>query len=303
MTAEGEPTRSRPVWVRVARVVYLVALAGLLAWLVWERRSDLAELVASARVWWLVVALALGIGQLLPNVLFWTVALRELGSPVGGGAVLSATARSVPARYLPGSVWYALGRAALLRQERGVSKRSLAAVAGLESTLAVVVAILLGSAALAAAGRFPAQGPWLAAWFVGLLIVGSPPVVNAVLAWVARRRGGAAVSLGWGGWSRLVGATGLHWVWSATTFSVYLLAFPGLRTGSVFEVAGSFLVAWVVGFLALFAPQGMGVFEATVAAMLVDSGVVTVAIVAAGYRALMLVRDVVVFGAASAWRR
>lgn len=287
---------------RVGRVVYLGALGLLLAWLVWSRRQDLADLVADARPVWLAVALALGVGQLLPNVGFWTLTLRHLGDRTPARAVLSATARSVPARYLPGSVWYALGRASLLRQEEGLQKRSLAAAAGLESTLGVVMAIALGTALFAASGRLPGQGWWLAIWFLVLAVAGSPPAVNAALGFVAERRGGEPTELSWGMWGRLVGVTVLHWVWSATTFTVYLQAFPGLRTEGVLEVAASFLVGWAVGFLAIFAPQGAGVFEAAVAAMLVETGVATAAVVVAGYRALMLVRDVIVFTIATVVR-
>jgi glycosyltransferase 2 family protein len=285
-----------------ARVVYLVALAILLAWLVWTRWDDLAALLDQARPGWLAVALVFAIIQLLPNVGVWTLTLRHLGDPVRVRSVLSATARSVPARYVPGSVWYALGRASLLRSEAGLSKRSLAAAAGLESTLGVVVAIALGSGLFALAGRLPGQGWWLAIWFVLLGLAGSPPAVNAALNYIAERSGGGRTELSWGTWSQLVGITVLHWGWSAATFSIYLLAFPGLRTAGVFEIAGAYLLGWAVGFLAVFAPQGAGVFEAAVAAMLVDQGVATAAVVIAGFRALMLVRDVTVFSAATLLR-
>ncbi len=247
----------------------------------------------------------LSLGQLGPSVLLWTTAARRLdGRGVPVGAVADATARSVPTRYLPGSVWYALGRAAILRRDHGVSKRTLAATAALETVLAVVVAIAGGSALLAAAGRFPTRPVFLAAWFVALAVVGSPPVVNAVLAFIARRRGGEAVHLTWATYGLLVATTVLHWVWSATTFTVYLHAFPELTTLGITAVAGSFLVAWVIGFLALFAPQGAGVFEAAVAAMLVGArGAAAAAVVVAGYRAMMLVRDVVVFTVATLVRR
>lgn len=291
--------RETSALVRVARVGYLVVLGTVLAWLVWTRRGDIAELVTGTRPGWLVLALALGLVQLLPNVGFWTVTLADLRSPVPMRAVLSATARSVPARYLPGSVWYALGRATLLRREQGTSKRALGTAAILESALGVVVAIALGTALLASAGRFPGRGPWLALWFVVLGILGSPPAINAVLRFVARRRGGEPQQLSWRGWSRLVAITVVHWGWSATTFTVYLHAFPALSVESVAEVAGSFLVAWVVGFLAIFAPQGLGVFEASVAALLTTANAPAAAVVVAGYRALILVRDVVAFGAAS----
>lgn len=279
------------------RLVYLAALAALLGWLVWTRRSDLAVLVAGTRPAWLALAFVLALGQLTPSVLLWTTATRRIGGvPIRAVDVATVTARSVPTRYLPGSVWYALGRATLLRRDHGVPLRALAATAALETILAVVVAIAAGSALLVAAGRVPARAAWLGAWFAVLAVAGSPPAVDLGLRLLARWRDRPAPPpIGWSTWGRLVAITGLHWLWSATTFVVFLRAFPRLATLPTLEVAGSFLIAWVVGFLAVFAPQGAGVFEATVAAMLVDDATAGAAVVVAGYRAIMLVRDVAVF--------
>ncbi|MBW3550378.1 MAG: hypothetical protein KY442_05995, partial [Proteobacteria bacterium] len=103
----------------------------------------------------------------------------------------------------------------------------------------------------------------------------------ALPAYLAARRRGTptdAVRLDWPTYGVLAATTLLHWAWSATTFTVYLQAFPGLATVPLLEVAGSFLLAWVVGFLAIFAPQGAGAFELAAAAMLVGtSGAAAVA--------------------------
>lgn len=286
---------------RLARLGYVGLLVVLVGYTVATRWDDIVGLLDGTRPGWLGLAFVLALGQLLPSVLVWTTATRRLGDvdvPVRGVAL--ATARSVPTRYLPGSVWYALGRAALLRRDFGVSRRVLGTAAALETMLAVVVAIAGGSALLAIAGRLPSRPLFLALWFGALAVAASPPAINRVLAFVESRRGGAdrPSRLGWGTWGRLVSLTGLHWLWSATTFTVYLQAFPNLQTNPIVEVAGAFLIAWVVGFLAVFAPQGAGAFEFAVAAMLVGSGAGSVAVVVGGYRAMMVVRDVVVFSAA-----
>lgn len=302
---------SRPQLLTVARWLYVVALLGVVVWLVWTRRGDLVELVDGARPAVLVVALALGFGQLGVNAALWRSALAALGEPVPWRTVVSATARSVPARYVPGSVWYALGRAALLHRG-GISKRAVGAVAVLESALSVVVVLGLGTLLLLASGRVPGAGPAVAAWCVVLAVVASPPVVNAGLGLVARRRGGVAPRLTWSRHVRLVAWLALFWTWSATTFTVYLSAFPGVTpavgtgagagVGAVVEVMGSFMVAWGVGFLAVFAPQGAGVFEVAVAALLTADAVAGVAVIVGGYRALMAVRDALAFAATSVRR-
>lgn len=283
---------------QTARWIYVAALVAVVVWLVWSRRDDLARLVAGARPGLLVLALLLGLGQLGVNAGFWTSALDALGERQRWPTVLAATARSVPARYLPGSVWYALGRAALLHRA-GASKRAVGAVAVLESALSIVVVLTLGAALLLIAGRVPAAGWQVVIACVVLALVASPPVVNALLRLVARRRGGAAAALSWRRHLRLLGWMALFWAYSATTFSVYLAAFPGVAIAAPIEVAGSFMLAWGIGFLAVFAPQGAGVFEVTVAALLTDEAVAGVAVIVGGYRALMAVRDALAFGMSS----
>lgn len=110
----------------------------------------------------------------------------------------------------------------------------------------------------------------------------------------------------------------VFWVTSTASFAVYLAvylaAFPGAFPGGfppVVEVAGAFMVARTLGMLAVFAPQGLGVFEAAVAALLTasagvagiadDSGhLASLVLVVAGYRALILVLDGVAVAVAEA---
>lgn len=283
-------------------MAYGVVLLASCVWLVARNRDDVADLLEGARPAWLALALVLGFGQLVLNAAFWTAALRALGDSRPYPVVLDAGAKSVLARYLPGSVWYQVTRAALLARD-GVAHRVVASVAVLDTVLGVVVGAVFGLGLLAAAGRLPGGGLWLALWAVLLAGGCSPPVVNAGLRLLARWRGGEEARLSWTGFLVLLAWMALFWANAAAMFSVYLHAFPGIGLPSTLEVAGAFMVSWVVGFFAVFAPQGAGVFEATVAGLLVDGRVGAVALVVAGYRALLLVRDVVAVVAAHALGR
>ena len=83
------------------------------------------------------------------------------------------------------------------------------------------------------------------------------------------------------------------WLWSALTFTIYLRAFPVADAYSTVDVIGGFLFAWGVGFLALVAPQGIGVFEVTLAALLGSDDLTTTAFMIGGYRLVILVRDAI----------
>lgn len=280
-------------------MAYLVLAALALGWLVFTRRDDLGQLVRGARPALVVAALGLSALQLLINAGFWALALRALDQPTPYATVLSSSCRSLLARYLPGSVWYAVGRSALLARQ-GVPKRALGVVAVLESGLSIVVGFALGVGLLLGTGRIPGGTGWVTAWCVVLAAACSPPAANAALRLVARRRGGEALRISWGAFCGLLGCQALFWASAAACFVAYVHAFPALDLRPVVEVAGSFMVAWVIGFLAVFAPQGLGVFEATVTGLITDRALTTAAVVVAGFRVVSLVRDVIALAVAEA---
>lgn len=281
-------------WLRGARIVWLALLAALLARVLAGNREALADLARVDRPWLLVVAFALSFGQLALSASFWVRALDATGYRVRWPTALAVTARSVPARYLPGSVWYTMSRGAMLRAT-GVGLGALAVTALLESVLTVLISLGLGGALLGVAGRLPGRELTGVAWVVTLGVVTAPPVLNRVLSWLARRRGATAPTLSWPDHGALVAWMTAFWLLSAATFTVYLHAF-GLDLPEPSVVAGAFLVAWAIGFLTPIAPQGAGAFEVAVAALLVGGADGPLIVVAAAFRALIGLRDALAFG-------
>jgi hypothetical protein len=63
------------------------------------------------------------------------------------------------------------------------------------------------------------------------------------------------------------------------------------------DVAGAYLFSWGIGYISLFAPQGIGVFEAVAGNMLVTPmSFGEMAALIAGFRIISLVADGVVWG-------
>ncbi|HSK98539.1 MAG TPA: lysylphosphatidylglycerol synthase domain-containing protein, partial [Euzebyales bacterium] len=257
-----------------------------------------------------------GFGQLALNASFWRRGLAAMGQHIGWWPVLHVMARSIPARYVPGSVWYAASRVGMLRAA-GVGMRALGVTALLETVLTVIVSMTLGAALLGAAGRLPGDRLSGVVWALALVVLVSPPVLNRLLAWVswvrasaASRRAGStwrasatpdvAPRLSWADQWALVAWMAVYWLLSAVTFTLYLLAF-GLDVAGPAVIAGTFLVAWVIGFLTPIAPQGAGAFEAVFVALLAPPAPGAAIVVVAGFRALIGVRDALAFGWA-AWR-
>jgi hypothetical protein len=189
-------------------------------------------------------------------------------------------------------VWFAAGRVGHLRQA-GIPAVTLGAVAMLETLLSFVVAVAMAGGLLLVAGRDDGDVglPGLIAGALVLAVVASPWVVNPLARWLARRRRvGAPPALSWRAYLELCGHLVVFWAASATAFLLYLSAFPAVSGPGAVRTAGTFLLAWAAGFLAVFAPQGAGVFEASMATALTGP-VAALAVVIGGYRALTAIRD------------
>jgi len=270
------------------RALWLAVVVALAAWLAATRWDDMSVLVGDLSPGPLVVLVAASCLLLLPNAAFWTLALRALGERPRYGTVLHASARALLTRYVPGGIWYAAGRGTLLKRH-GISVAASATVGGLELALGAPVAIVVGVALLATSG---ALAPWMGVGVVLILLAvlglgGS--VVGRLVGWWARRRGGEPVDIpAKTTLFRLAAVLVGYWLAIGTLFWAYLEVVGSTTTGWG-RTVGAFGVSWGIGFFALFAPQGIGVFEGALVSVL-DWGADAVLLVA-GFRALLLARD------------
>jgi hypothetical protein len=304
LTPPGPEPEAAPVgpprptgWRRALRSGYVAALVVAAVIVLVVRRDEIRDLLTGARILPLLGALVLGLVSLVQSAWFWSRCLHHLGSAQPVGRVLEATVAAVPARYLPGSVWFAAGRVGHLRRA-GTPGVTLGMVAVLETLLSFVVAVGMAGALLLVSGRDDGE-IGLAELIAGALVLAllaSPWVVNPLVRWVAtRRRLGDAPTLTWMAYLELCGHLVVFWAASAAAFLCYLSAFPAVSGPGTVRTAGTFLLAWSAGFVAVFAPQGAGVFEASMAALL-EGPIAALALVIAGYRALTALRDVTALG-------
>ena len=281
------------------RGVYLAGLAGALVWLVAARGNEAAELLEDARPLLVAAALAATFVLILLMARFWAVSLRMLERETSLPETALATARALPARYIPGGLTFPATRIALLRAG-GLEVAPLTVTAVLEMVVRPAVALTLGMVLLAASGSLPAGLTWAAVAVAAAATVCSPAVGGRVLARLAARRG-VALTMTWSGYAQLAAAEAAYWVWAAATFVLYLRAFPAADGFGSLHLAGAFMVAWTLGFLAVFAPQGLGVAEISLVGLLAagdDGAGIALAVLFGGYRLLLGARDVLAAGAA-----
>ena len=205
----------------------------------------------------------------------WRMILRGLGYRLPLAAATRIWSSSELARYIPGGIWQVVGRVYLVRPY-GVSGTSCSTSQILELTIFLLANVLLAIGCLTWFGfkqmHARAQG-WLIliALLAPLLVALMHPkvfygITNAILSRMGKPRVEAKLRfrllLGLLGWAML----GLLWqsmaIWYITTKPL------DLQFTKWWVVAGAYCLAWCAGFLAFWAPGGLGVREAVfVAAM------------------------------------
>ncbi|MBI5014765.1 MAG: flippase-like domain-containing protein [Deltaproteobacteria bacterium] len=296
------PGSGRLRWaLRAAQAAWFVAVvvyAGHFAATRWaEFRAQPWRVGAS----WLALALVLSLLRRLLGALRWMLLARFGRGPAAPGEslpFLRAYFLSNLAAYVPGSVWYIPSRIHLSRATGMTALHSSAAIA-YEMGLLVWTGLLLSAYCLALKiGASPGGGAGVLATAAALSAV---PLYPRAASWAARTllrllrrpRDLAAVPARWAAsvWLASVG------VWACSGLSLLALlkgldpAVPGSRALFVTSAAAA---AWSAGFLAPWAPSGLGVREGMLAWLLeglAAGPVIAVAVV--GARLLTILEDVV----------
>lgn len=266
----------------LARRLFVPLALLFLALAAYAARDVFGEVLAHARpAPLLLTVLAWSLLHLLVPVISWIV-LDGLGTGIGYRTVLAIHVSRLPARYLPGGIWQTVSRVVDLHA-LGVSRRQLSVLVAMENIAPLGTALALGGACAIAAGTSQLPSPAILA--AGLVLCMALPL--------ALRRLLPQAPLPLASYLRAVAATLAFWVVAAGAFITYWSAFPALPLEAGYSsLAASYLLAWAAGFVAVFAPQGLGVFEA-VAGLLLDGALplAGMAVMVAGFRAATLAGD------------
>ncbi|WP_051596914.1 lysylphosphatidylglycerol synthase transmembrane domain-containing protein [Curtobacterium sp. UNCCL17] len=294
------PTTGRRA--RVLTVVKWVAAVVALAFLVWSIARqwdaisrDFVRLDAGT----IVLGVAATIVALVANMLSWRAMMSASGFRVPLAAASSIFFVGQLGKYIPGGVWSIAAQAELGRAH-GL-QRTGSAVAALASMLvSMVTAAVVGIVAVLLASSTGFATFW---WLIPLIVVGlvclTPPVLGRLIAVAFRilRRPAQDTTLTWTG-------TVMSLVWSLVMWLAYgvqatlVLRVFGADSPTLFPVAvGAYAVAWLVGFVVVIAPAGIGPREGILVLLLgsVAGGSAPLALAVIS-RVFMTIGDVVLAG-------
>jgi hypothetical protein len=262
--------------------VKLVLLVVTGSFIVWTLRGQWSELQASAsglHVQWRWVGAASAIVLCVYAMLIqsWRMLLRNWG-----GALPYATATRIwtianLGRWIPGKIW-SVGALSVMAAQEGVSGPAAAGAAVLGTLLNIGagfgIAVIMGAQALDAVYPGFRSGAIAASIGVAVGIVLLPYLLPPVLAWLSRRRGGPPLD------RQLTAST----LWMATGINAaawvgYGIAFALFSRGVTPQISGDwplfiavFAASYLIGYLVLFSPGGLGFREAALTVFLVGVG-------------------------------
>jgi len=263
-------------WLRNRRVIValeLAALAVLLGALGWALRDVWAD--AAPRLWRadvsdLALATAIVAAYYLVFVLGWVRILAAYGIRIPYHVALQAEMLSMLAKYVPGGVWTPAARVVALRRFGVRETPVVLASILLEAGLSAIAGVGVFLAGLAIVGGADAPLLPLAIFGVVLAFLLYPPVFAAVARRLLRPFGAEEVTpIPARTAFELIGFYALTWPLGGAALFFLLRAVGGdPALSSIPFLGGTAAVGAIVAVLAIFAPSGLGVREASMYGLL-----------------------------------
>jgi len=263
-------------WLRLRRVyvtlelIGLAVLLGALGWALRDVWADAAPRLRHADISDLALAVAIVAAYYLVFVLGWLRILAAYGIRIPYRVALQSEMLSMLAKYVPGGVWTPTARVVALRRfgvrETPVVLASILLEAGLSAVAGVIVFVV----GLAIIGGADVPLLPLAAFGVLVSILLYPPVFAKVASRLLRPFGANEVAqLPARTAFELLGFYALTWPLGGAGLFFLLRSVGGDPSfSSIPFLGGTAAVGAIVAVLAIFAPSGLGVREASMYGLL-----------------------------------
>jgi len=200
----------------------------------------------------------------------WQTIIRSLGGDISYPFAFWVMTASQTAKYVPGGVWFALGRVYLAKSEKLTAEKIGVSVI-IETGLTFLVGILLFFLALSLARpENLVNYLLLIPVFLFFILVLYPPVLERLMNIGLKmiRRPPVPIKMRYG--SLLGTAVYFLGLWLAQIVGYFLLinALYPVPLGQFPALVAIYIISWMAGFIIILAPGGLGVREGTMTLLL-----------------------------------
>lgn len=300
-TADATP---RPAWWwRALQLLLLLALFVFIAQAVGEQQDALRDAATAISVNWSLVAAAstIVLATYAALIQSWRVLMAGWGSSLSYTAAVRTWTIANLGRYIPGKVW-SVGALVVLAQREGVSPVAATGSAVLGTMINIgagfgVVAVT-GSVVLDALGSGYHTAAWIGSALFLVGVVALPWLLPVVLRFVAARRPSIILperDLPHGDIWLAVAINIASWAGYGAAFMLLSRALLPDVSGALAVFVAIWTASYLVGYLFLIAPGGIGAREGALVASCLALGIAgaaDAAILAAASRLWLIVLEV-----------
>lgn len=253
----------------VLRIALLIAGLGVVLWLAWAARADVAGLVTTIKLGWSIAAILLGVALNVLQGIVFSILLRKHGTSGAAIVHVEAYLLSLVGKYLPGGIWAAVSQATAIS-----GSGSLRAVLLVNLELAAINMLLLAGIGVACVPSLPLIGSGLVicATWGSLAIALRQKTMAIVLNMLAQRFPRLRISVSEESTSSPTWPLAFAFAFAmltlcAATSSAVILASGQASFDAVPAMLALLCLGWTVGLIAIPVPAGIGVREASTLAL------------------------------------
>lgn len=207
--------------------------------------------------------------------------------------LLDIYVKHLPARYLPGGIWHTAGRLVDLHGQ-GVTPWALTLLTILENSIPASIAFVLGGGSIM--HLYGLNNAWGVVALVllcsSVLFLISSPIILFICTKNIRECKFTFLY-----YITLITIYIFIWILMSIAFYFYIISFSlTVNNVSFYRIVGVYLFSWSIGFISIFSPQGIGVFEFVVGNLLdYNADTVTLSLLIFGFRALSCSVDMLIY--------
>lgn len=247
--------------------VFVAAIFLFLGKMVWDNWNQVKDASFTFELFPLILSTLIFALSYLIQIWAWYLITLRLEIAISPSETLESWFYSQLGKYLPGKIWLLLGRF-YFYESKGKSKKNISVALYFEIVTMIAAAGLIFLAALIhyrEIGLFNSWDP--SGWLVLLSLLGfvslHPRVLQKILNWVLAQFKKEPISLSISYfnilWILLVCI--VSWLVGGIGFYLFIDAFYPVAPQYVLFLTGALAISSTLGFIAIFAPSGLGVRE------------------------------------------